>query len=67
MSWSKTELGFGKPPRPPRFPTSIPLECSVKEKRCLNVLKQKKQTNKQTNKKTKNKQTNKNRSKLMLD
>ena len=48
MSWSKTELGFGKPPRPPRFPTSIPLECSVKEKRCLNVLKQKKkQTNKQ--------------------
>ena len=49
MSWSKTELGFGKPPRPPRFPTSIPLECSVKEKRCFNVLKQKKtkQTNKQ--------------------
>ena len=64
MSWSKTELGFGKPPRPPRFPTSIPLECSVKEKRCLNVLKQKK---KQTNKQTKNNQTNKNRSKLMLD
>ena len=55
MSWSKTELGFGKPPRPPRFPTSIPLECSVKEKRCLNVLKQKK-PNKQTNKQKTTKQ-----------